>query len=238
MVDFKGFIFFFGAPLSRVPRSPGWEFWVTLTLMRLRGRLLLLLVGILAYVGWNVHLFVLDWDVYTEAGLEDRLPSWKSGPDEAIVVLTGARGRIPRAVQLLRQRDDGYMLISGAGKGITKKDLLNQQGDAAGGATQLWERIEVEDLATSTIENAQETAKYLRDKKIQKVILVTSDYHMPRALAIFRRVYPGVEYFPYPVSSVAASTVGDTSRVIESYAKPSIEFFKWFLFRHIFIHFL
>jgi uncharacterized SAM-binding protein YcdF (DUF218 family) len=206
--------------------------------MRLRRRLVLLLVALLAYLGWSVRQFVADWDAYSEAGLEDRLPSWKSGPDEAIVVLTGARGRIPRAVQLLRQRDDGWLLISGAGKGITKKELLNQQGDAAGGATQFWERIEVEDLATSTIENANETAKFLRDRKIQKVILVTSDYHMPRALAIFKRVYPAVEYFPYPVASSVAVTAGSTSRVIESYAKPTMEFFKWFLFRHFFIFFL
>ncbi len=206
--------------------------------MGFRGRLMMLLLVLLAYLGWNVHRFVADWDFYTEAGLEASLPSWPAGPLEAIVVLTGARGRIPLAVQLLRQRGDGWMLISGAGKGITKKELLNQQGDSAGGVTQLWERIEVEDLATSTIENAQETQIFLRERKIEKVILVTSDYHMPRALAIFRRVYPAVQYFPYPVSSVAAAAGDSSSRVVESYAKPFIEFFKWFLFRHLFIHFL
>jgi uncharacterized SAM-binding protein YcdF (DUF218 family) len=201
--------------------------------MRLRRRLTILLVALLAYLGWNVRRFVLEWDTYSQAGLEARTPTWAPGSPEAIVVLTGARGRIPRAVQLLRQRDDGLLLISGAGKGISKKELLNQQGDSAAGVTQYWERIEVEDLATSTIENAKETAKFLRERKIEKVILVTSDYHMPRALEIFRRVYPAVEYFPYPVSSVAEGTgSGGTSRVIEGYGKPTMEFFKWFLFRH------
>lgn len=234
VVDFKGFIF--GGPSGRVRYggSPGSSFFVTLSDMKLRGRLLLAVVAGLAYVALNVHLFSKDWSRFTQAALQARLPDWAPGPEEAIVVLTGARGRIPKAVQLLRQRDSGLLFISGAGKGITKKELLNQQGDAAAGATQLWQRIEVEDQATSTIENAQETAKILKEKKIQRVILVTSDYHMPRALAIFQRVYPSVSYFPYPVSSVTA----DSNQVVEGYGKPTFEFFKWFLFRHLFIHFL
>ncbi len=234
VVDFKGFIFRPFVRPNPALSSPDSAFFVTLEGMKLRGRILLLLAACAAYLAYNVREFSRDWDFYTEVALQDKLPSWAPGPQEAIVVLTGARGRIPKAVQLLRSRDSGLLFISGAGKGITKKELLNQQGDAAAGATQLWERIEVEDQATSTIENAQETAKILREKKIQKVILVTSDYHMPRALAIFRRVYPSVSYFPYAVSSVSL----DTNRVIEGYGKPTFEFFKWFLFRHLFIHFL
>jgi len=234
VVDFKGFIFHLpDAPTSALS-SPDLAFFVTLAGMKLRGRILLLLAACAAYLAYNVREFSREWDFYTGEALQDKLPAWAPGPHEAIVVLTGARGRIPRAVQLLRTRDSGLLFISGAGKGITKKELLNQQGDAAAGATQLWERMEVEDQATSTIENAQESAKVLREKNIQKVILVTSDYHMPRALAIFRRVYPAVSYFAYPVSSVAS----DTNKVIEGYGKPTFEFFKWFLFRHLFIHFL
>lgn len=204
--------------------------------MRLRGRLLIVLLAVLVYFGWNVRRFTLDWDAYTDAAALASVPTWPSSPQEAIIVLTGARGRIPRAIQLLRTRDDGVLLITGAGKGITKKELLNQQGDAAARVTEIWQRIEVEDQATSTIENARESAKFLREKKIDKVILVTSDYHMPRALAIFRRVYPLVEYFPYPVTSAASDGNVAVTRVMEDFGKPAIEFFKWFLFRHIFIH--
>jgi uncharacterized SAM-binding protein YcdF (DUF218 family) len=201
--------------------------------MRLRARLTIVLVAVLLYVIWNARRFATECDLYSQQAQNETLPSWASGPKEAIVVLTGSRGRIPRAIQLLRTRDDGLLLISGAGKGITKKELLNQQGDAAGGATQVWERIEVEDQAASTIENAEESAKFLKDRKIEKVILVTSDYHMPRALAIFRRVHGSVEYFPFPVSVPASD-----GSAIEAYAKPTIEFFKWFVFRHFMVWFL
>jgi uncharacterized SAM-binding protein YcdF (DUF218 family) len=196
----------------------------------------MVLMAVLAYLAWNVRQFSQEWETYSKEAALGALPAWASSPKEAIIVLTGARGRIPRAVQLLRTRDDGVLLITGAGKGITKKELLNQQGDAAARATEIWERIEVEDLATSTIENANESAKFLREKKIEKVILVTSDYHMPRALAIFQRVFPSVQYFPYAVSPPAGDGKTVVTRLVETYAKPTIEFFKWFLFRHYFIH--
>lgn len=199
--------------------------------------MLLVVVALVAYLAWNVRRFDSEWDEFAQLAAARTDPPWATSPKEAIVVLTGARGRIPRAVQLMQSRDSGLLFISGAGKTTTKKELFNQQGGAAGAASEIWARVEVESLSTSTIENAQETRKFLRPRKFEKVILVTSDYHMPRALAIFRRVYTGIQYWPYPVSSSAEES-GRANRMVESYAKPTIEFFKWFLFRHLFIHFL
>jgi len=121
--------------------------------------------------------------------------------DEAIVVLTGDRGRIPRALELLRRRQSPLLIISGGGKGITLTELVNQQGAATVNIHENWSKIILESNSSSTIENAYESGKILRERKIRRVILVTSDYHMARSLNIFKRVLPDLDFYPYPILS-------------------------------------
>src|SRR5690606_25127449 len=123
---------------------------------------------------------------------------WPLSEREAIVVLTGDGGRIPRAVEVLRERGSPLLVVSGAGEGISKRDLVNQQGDAATYIHETWERMLVEDKSKTTIDNAQNTAIILSRRYVDRIVLVTSDYHMPRSLKVFRQVFPSVEYFALP----------------------------------------
>jgi uncharacterized SAM-binding protein YcdF (DUF218 family) len=51
--------------------------------------------------------------------------------------------------------------------------------------------------ARDTMENASYTAKLCADKGCKKIILVTSAFHMPRAVLLFRRAgFAGIEPFP------------------------------------------
>jgi len=120
---------------------------------------------------------------------------------EAIVVLTGDRNRIPRALELLRVRKSPLLIISGVTKGVSLKALVNQQGDATVKIHEIWDRIILESNSSSTIENAIETSRLLLEHGTKKVILMTSDYHMERARKIFEEIIPSVEYFTMPVSS-------------------------------------
>lgn len=120
---------------------------------------------------------------------------------EAIVVLTGDRTRIPKAFELLRRRHCDWLIISGAGRGITLTELVNQQGDSATSIHMVWERIVLESRSSSTIENARESNAIIREKKPERVFLVTSDYHMLRAATIFRDVIGDREIIEYPISS-------------------------------------
>jgi uncharacterized SAM-binding protein YcdF (DUF218 family) len=122
-------------------------------------------------------------------------------PNEAIVVLTGDRKRIPKALELLRLRGSPLLIISGAGKGITLTDLVNQQGDAAVRIHEVWDKIFVESRSSSTRENAQETAELAKKRHLTRIILVTSEYHMPRASAIFHQTMPWEDIIEYPVAS-------------------------------------
>jgi uncharacterized SAM-binding protein YcdF (DUF218 family) len=136
--------------------------------------------------------------VQAELGLE-QLPI-PAHEKEAIVVLTGDQERIPRAIELLRYRDSPFLLISGTAKGVTLKELVNQQGDAAKDIHLVWERIKIESWSGSTLENAQESAKIITAQGMNRIVLVTSDYHMGRAMRAFRQELPDMEIFSYAVS--------------------------------------
>ena len=65
------------------------------------------------------------------------------------------------------------------------------------------EAIIAEWRSTSTRENAIETAKLIQDMPGRKVLL-TSDFHMYRAVRVFRKL--GIEVTPMPVPDVLRST--------------------------------
>lgn len=152
---------------------------------------------------------------------EANLPSVT--PDEAIVVLTGAEQRIPAAVELLRRRHSAWLIISGTGRGTTLTDLANEQGDAIFNIQEVWNRVVIDPRAGSTVENALETGKILKDKRIRRVILITSDFHMPRSALAFETLLPGYEYYWFPVSSLQFNVI--------SAARMWGEYIKYALFR-------
>lgn len=121
---------------------------------------------------------------------------------EAIIVLTGDRVRIPKAFQLMHSRKSEWLIISGAGRGITLTEVVNQQGGGSADSIHtVWERIILESRSASTIENGIESAKIARQRQVKSLVLVTSDYHMQRAATIFRKLIPEIPVFEFPVSS-------------------------------------
>lgn len=168
-----------------------------------RFKFLLSVGAVLSFVlvclfAWDISRFIERYE--SEARATVPLPK-ETSLSEAIVVLTGDKGRIPKALELLRERGSPLLIISGVGKGASLVDVINNQGGAAGNIRELWNRIELESKSQSTVENVYESGKILLEKKIMRVILVTSDYHMPRAFGIFRRVLPQEEIYSYPTKS-------------------------------------
>ena len=109
---------------------------------------------------------------------------------DAIVVLTGGRGRIDRGLDLLEHGRARRMLISGVDRTVKPVELAVQTGrDAA-----LFKCcIDLGREAVDTRSNAEETARWLNKHKFRSVRLVTTDWHMPRArFELSRRVGDGV----------------------------------------------
>jgi len=97
---------------------------------------------------------------------------------DAIVVLTGARGRIDRGLDVLEQGKAKRMLISGVARTVKPAELAAQAGrDRA-----LFECcIDLGRESVDTRSNAEETARWLEKNKFRSARLVTTDWHMPRA---------------------------------------------------------
>ncbi|GGB58547.1 hypothetical protein GCM10011316_33290 [Roseibium aquae] len=114
--------------------------------------------------------------------------------------LTTSGERIAVAARLARQYPDARIVHSG-GEGL----LLASGTSEAEGALPLLEsfgiatdRLVMEDSSRNTWENAVRTKELLQPRPDQVWLLVTSAYHMPRAMGVFRAAgWQGVA--PYPV---------------------------------------
>lgn len=122
---------------------------------------------------------------------------------DCIALLTGGKGRLETALRLLAEGKGKMLFVSGAGKEVTLKDLLSR----ASGPTQLalgqkyrgQPPIELGNEAENTIGNAIETERWIQGKSCRNLLLVTSNYHMPRSLVEFRERLPGIELIPVAV---------------------------------------
>jgi uncharacterized SAM-binding protein YcdF (DUF218 family) len=165
---------------------------------------LVLVVLLILVVGLTTGLGSFYKICRTEARLAENpqslLPADVSH-EEAIVVLTGDRYRIPKALELLHTRKSPLLIISGAAKGITLIELVNQQLEATINIHEIWKKIVLESNSSSTIENALESAKIVKERGVHRIILVTSEFHMHRSAKIFHQVLPEIETIEYPVAS-------------------------------------
>ena len=121
-----------------------------------------------------------------------------------IVILTGGSNRIKGGLKIINDVDkfaknNLKILISGTGKGFTKislkKILISNLN------LKLLECcIELESISKDTHSNAYETSKWVEINNINKFILITSNYHMPRAILEFRDKMPNLKISTYPIA--------------------------------------
>ena len=122
-------------------------------------------------------------------------PSEPAGT-EAVVVLTGGSRRIAAGLELLARGEARKLLISGVHPDVMKTEIAS----ANPRALDLSDCCVILDyLATDTIGNAQETARWMKQEGFSSLTVVTASYHMPRSLAEFRRAMPDVRLVAYPV---------------------------------------
>lgn len=166
----------------RVIRRP----WHTRLLRRLgSGLAKLVLVGAAAFAG-GFAAFVVT------------LPQPASAPPDGqgIVVLTGGDDRIEVALKLLEEGHGQRLLISGVNAATGRAALRNaHHADEAAFACCVdigWE-------AQNTPGNATEATRWARANGYTQLIVVTSSYHMPRALLELGEQMPDVTLMPYPV---------------------------------------
>ena len=150
---------------------------------------------------------------------EQRVPQRSA---DGIVVLTGGLARIDQAMKLLADGKAKRVLISGVYRATTVDELkaLASQGDQYFTCC-----VDIDKEARNTIDNAAETSEWAALHHYGSIIVVTSNYHMPRARAELARAMPGVTIIP---SSVVDNNVhldrwwtypGTTKLLLSEYLK-------------------
>lgn len=164
--------------------------------------------------------------------LEDRFPQQDAakGPVAGIVVLGGAIGlargdvvlnasasRMTKAVELARLHPQARIVFAGGGGGVISQTTVTE----ADGARRLMEglglapgRLIFEDKSRNTLENAVFARRLVAPKPGERWLLVTSAWHMPRAMGVFRRAGFPVEAFPVDYWSS-----GKTADFLRPYAR-------------------
>ena len=119
---------------------------------------------------------------------------------DAIVVLTGSSGRIDAGLELLEANKAKHLFISGVGQDATLEDLSrNLTSFEQEKVANLKDHISLGHAANSTDENATEATNWVKEHGYNSIILVTSNYHMPRSLYIFKKSMTDVTIIPYPL---------------------------------------
>jgi uncharacterized SAM-binding protein YcdF (DUF218 family) len=144
------------------------------------------LIGILWAAGFAVYIAF----VFTAA------PPAPIPHADGIVALTGGDNRVGTALALLAARDAPALLISGAGRGTYLGDFT---ADDAAAATQFAGAITLGHEAVTTRGNAIETAEWALTRHMNSLLIVTADYHMPRAIFVIRQRLPDVTLIAIPV---------------------------------------
>jgi uncharacterized SAM-binding protein YcdF (DUF218 family) len=117
---------------------------------------------------------------------------------DGIVVLTGAAARIPDAIELLADERGKRLLISGVYRATKSREI--------GRITPLYSKyfsccIDLDRSALNTFGNALQTKRWVHEHNFNSLIVVTSNWHMPRAMAELKHQLPEVSLIPYPVIS-------------------------------------
>ena len=117
---------------------------------------------------------------------------------DAVVVLTGTQDRLGVGFELLTQGHAQRMFISGVYRGVDVQQILRTLRRSPREAENA---ISLGYGADDTVGNARETAEWMTKENLSSLILVTSNFHMPRALLEFHAAMPDVIIVPHATAS-------------------------------------
>jgi len=155
--------------------------------------------------------------------IERMTPPTEPPAADGVVSLTGGSDlRLEAAVSLLERGKGRRLLISGVNREASREDIR--------AVTRAADRIydccvDLGFEAVDTSGNALEVADWARGKNYDSLIVVTSDYHMPRTMLLMRAAMPGARLTAYPVATGLVDVrhwwrkSGDAKRLTIEYCK-------------------
>jgi uncharacterized SAM-binding protein YcdF (DUF218 family) len=126
------------------------------------------------------------------------------GKADGIAVLTGGASRIADAVELLAAGRGQRLLITGVHPATSEREIARLTPQYA----KIFRCcVDLDRSALNTVGNAMETRRWATERGFKSLIVVTSNYHIPRAMAELSHQLPGVRLIAYPVVTNRGGTI-------------------------------
>lgn len=141
-----------------------------------------------------VVVSVIGFFVFLNQLPQSEVKPWRDA--DGIVVLTGGSSRVSDAMELLAVGYGKRLLISGVHPTNGAADIQRSLPESQ---PLLRCCVDLDHSAINTRSNAVETRRWVRERGFHSLIVVTSNYHMPRAIVELSHAMPDVALIPFPV---------------------------------------
>jgi uncharacterized SAM-binding protein YcdF (DUF218 family) len=115
---------------------------------------------------------------------------------DGIVVLTGGSSRVSDAMELLAAGYGRRLLISGVHRSSAVADISRSLSEHQSFLNCC---VDLDRSAVNTRSNAAQTRLWVQERGFRSLIVVTSNYHMPRAIFELSHALPDIVLIPYAV---------------------------------------
>jgi uncharacterized SAM-binding protein YcdF (DUF218 family) len=115
---------------------------------------------------------------------------------DGIVVLTGGSSRVSDAMDLLAGGYGKRLLISGVHPTNGASDISRSLPESKPLISCC---VDLDYSAINTRSNAAQTRRWVHERSFKSLIVVTSNYHMPRAIVELSHAMPDIELIPFSV---------------------------------------
>jgi uncharacterized SAM-binding protein YcdF (DUF218 family) len=181
--------------------------------------------------------------------LEQRFPPWdpSRGAPDGIVVLGGgiepdlsaAHGRpildhsgdrLVAAAELARQYPNVRIVYSGGNANLVGDDSAKEADYALSMLESLGvakARLTAERLSRNTVENAEFVKTVANPKEGERWLLVTSAFHMPRSIGLFRRAGFKVEAYPVDWRASPSQALSFSSVAMNGLERTEVAMREW-----------
>jgi uncharacterized SAM-binding protein YcdF (DUF218 family) len=181
--------------------------------------------------------------------LEQRFPPWdpSRGAPDGIVVLGGgiepdlsaAHGRpildhsgdrLVAAAELARQYPNARIVYSGGNANLVGDDSAKEADYALSMLESLGvakARLTAERLSRNTVENAEFVKTVANPKEGERWLLVTSAFHMPRSIGLFRRAGFKVEAYPVDWRASPSQALSFSSVAMNGLERTEVAMREW-----------
>lgn len=135
---------------------------------------------------------------------------------DGIVVLTGDQFRIAKGIELLKRNPNKKLLISGVNKNINQVDIMKEFPNSKNFFQCC---IDIGKDAKNTFENIIETFEWMKSNEFTSIIIVTSDYHLPRVKLEINRFIDNQQIFYEAVKTDESDSILRLKKITLEYIK-------------------